>query len=245
MSWIPGWDSIAATGWWSGFFFWASIVSLIGLGISEVASHRFANRKDELSADQQRAEKKVHDEEMARLHLETAQIQERAANLEKEAAEARLSLGKLQTPRATLLTGTALDTIAEKLKPFAGTKFDTGLAGSSGEQADFLWRLEMALTNLPPPENRLNADWIEIPWGFNRVGVGAQALHRGTRPVSGSVAAQNVEIHLHPEYRAKLLPAATALISALNDVGIVAKEAGFNTHSSNDDAIHVLIGEKQ
>jgi hypothetical protein len=245
VNWIPGWDSIAATGWWSGFFFWASIVSLIGLGISEVASHRYADRKDELSADQQRVEKKAHDEEMARLHLETAQVQERAAKLEKEAAEANLSLGRLQTPRATLLTAAALDSIAEKLQPFAGTRFDTGLAANSGEQADFLWRLEMALTNLPPPENRLNAGWIEIPWGFNQVGVGAQALRRGTRPVSGSVAAQNVEIHLHPEYRAKLLPAATALISALNDVGIISKEVGFNTYSSNDDAIHVLIGEKQ
>jgi hypothetical protein len=107
-----------------------------------------------LSGDQQRAEKKVHDEEMARLRLETAQIQERAANLEKEAAEARLSLGRLQTPRATLLTGAALDTIAEKLKPFAGTKFDTGLAADSGEQADFLWRLEMALTKLRREVNR-------------------------------------------------------------------------------------------
>jgi hypothetical protein len=218
---------------------------LLALGVFEVFSHRYTERKDELAAQQQDETQRKHDEEIARLHLETAQIQERAAQLEKEAAEARLSLTRLQTPRATLLTNATLDTIAEKLKPFAGTKFDTGLAGNSGEQADFLWRLEMALTNLPPPENRLNADWMEISWGFNRVGVGAQALQRGTRPVSGSVAAQNVEIHLHPEYRAKLLPAATALISALNDVGIVAKEVGFNAHSSNDDAIHVLIGEKQ
>lgn len=103
----------------------------------------------------------------------------------------------------------------------------------------------MGLTSLPPPEDRLNAGWIEIPWGFNRVGVGGQALFRGTRPVSGSVAAQNVEIHLHPEYRDKLLPAASALISALNDAGIAAKLVGFNTHTSNDDAVHVLIGEKQ
>lgn len=236
---------VAAAGWWGGFYFWLSICALIGLGIFEVASHRYSDRKDELAGIEQEAVQHRHDEEMARLRLTTAQIQERAATLEKEAAEARLSLSKLQTPRATLLTNSALDTIAEKLKPFAGTKFDTGLDANSGEQADFLWRLEMALTNLPPPENRLNAGWIEIPWGFDRVGVGAQALRRGSRPVSGSVAAQNVEIHLHPEYREKLLSAATALISALNGVGIAAKEAGFNTHSSNDDAIHLLIGEKQ
>jgi hypothetical protein len=67
MSWFPGWDSIAGTGWWSGFFFWASIVSLIGLGVGEVISHRYSERKDELVERQQLDEKKQHDEDMARV----------------------------------------------------------------------------------------------------------------------------------------------------------------------------------
>jgi hypothetical protein len=59
MSLIPGWDSIAGAGWWSTFYFWASIISLIGLGTSEVASHRYSERKDELVGQQQLIEKKT------------------------------------------------------------------------------------------------------------------------------------------------------------------------------------------
>jgi hypothetical protein len=113
MSWFPGWDSIAWTSWWSGFFFWASIGSLMLLGASEVVSHRYTERKDELVEIQQIAEKNAHDDEIARLHLETAQIaersallereaakaNERAAQLEKEAAQARLELMEIQSPR--------------------------------------------------------------------------------------------------------------------------------------------------
>lgn len=70
-------------------------------------------------------------------------------------------------------------------------------------------------------------------------------MRQGNRPVSGSVAATNVEIHIHPEFRKQLVLAATALVSALNDAGIVAVDAGFNANSTNTDAIHILIGEKR
>jgi hypothetical protein len=63
-----GMDSIASAGWWR-ILFWGSIISLIGLGISEVASHRYSERKDELVERQQLVEKKEHDDEIARLHL--------------------------------------------------------------------------------------------------------------------------------------------------------------------------------
>jgi hypothetical protein len=105
VSWIPGWGSIAAAGWWSGFFFWASIVSLIGLGISEVASHRYGDRKDELTAEQQRIDKKTHDDEIARLHLETAQANERAAKLQEAAAWRILQPGEKSRLIAALKTG--------------------------------------------------------------------------------------------------------------------------------------------
>jgi len=248
VSWILGWETITGAGWWSGFYFWASIVALILLGITEIASHRYTERKEFLVAQEQDAKDKQHDEEMARLHLETAKITEKAAQLEKEAADSQLKLATLRTPRARLLTDNVLDSIADKLTPFKGTKFDTGLSVSSGEQADFLWRLETALTQVelyPNEARRKNAGWIELAWGFDRIGVGATAVFRGKRPVSGPVAAQNVEIHLHPSFRDALLPAATALASALMDAGIAAQIAGYNTHNSSDEAIHILIGEKQ
>jgi hypothetical protein len=51
------------------------------LGVFEVISHRYSERKDELAAVEQDSTQRRHDEEMARLHLETAKANERAAEL--------------------------------------------------------------------------------------------------------------------------------------------------------------------
>lgn len=96
MSWIPGWDSVAGTGWWSGFYFWVSIVCLIGLGVAEVVSHRYEGRKDQLAAIEEAAKDKRHNEEMARVQHDTAQAGERAAQLERDAANARLETERLK-----------------------------------------------------------------------------------------------------------------------------------------------------
>jgi hypothetical protein len=74
---------------WGNAFFWAGIVALLFLGVSEVVSHRYSERKDELVSQQQVAADRRHDEEMARVQLLTAQANERAAALEKEAETAR------------------------------------------------------------------------------------------------------------------------------------------------------------
>jgi hypothetical protein len=113
MSWIPGWGSVASAEWWSGFYFWLSISCLIGLGITEVASHRYGERKDELAAIEQATKDKRHDEDVAHLQHDTAQANERAAELSREAAQAtqkaaeanaraaqaELGLQKMQNPR--------------------------------------------------------------------------------------------------------------------------------------------------
>ncbi len=130
---LPGWDSLPTVTRYHNWAEMAGIFAVAFLVIAEIVSYKYGHRKDDLTEQQQTATNQRHDEEMARLHLETAKIQERSAKLEKEAAEAQLSLGKLQTPRAALLTDAALNAIAEKLKPFADTKFDTGLAANSGE----------------------------------------------------------------------------------------------------------------
>ena len=121
MSWIPGWSSIAGAAWWSGFYFWASIVALIGLGIAEIASHRYSDRKDELAEIEQRAVQRRHDEDMARVQHDTVQATERAARLEKEAAEtskeaAQLRLALKERENRTL-TEAQKAAIIERLKP--------------------------------------------------------------------------------------------------------------------------------
>jgi hypothetical protein len=96
MSWIPGWDTIAGANWWSNAFFWAGIAALLFLGVSEVISHRYGERKDELVAQQQAAADRRHEQEMAGVQLETAQANERAANLEKETAVANARSAELK-----------------------------------------------------------------------------------------------------------------------------------------------------
>jgi hypothetical protein len=176
-----------------------------------------------------------------------AEAQRQAAQLRKQAAEAgmraaeaierarkiELQLVLFRLPRRDMLAGKT-DIVTERLKPFAGTEFDCGI-GQGGEQADFWWDLQPAI---------MVAGWTHIAWQYPPTDFPLFIAQGPDRPVSGSVGAANVEIHLHPEHREKLLPAATALISALNEVGIAAREAGYNTHNINTGAIHILIGDK-
>lgn len=96
MSLFPGWYSITGTHWWENFFFWASIVALILLGVAEVISHRYTERKDELTNIEQQQAQIQHDKDMAALHLQASQANERAATLEKEAAELRIGAAHLE-----------------------------------------------------------------------------------------------------------------------------------------------------
>jgi len=150
------------------------------------------------------------------------------------AAEAQLELAKFRTPRAALLTSEVLMSITERLKPFAGTQFDCGI-GSNGEQADFWWVLQPAI---------VAAGWQHLIWQYPPGSLPMLIIQGPNRAGSGNVGAANVEIHLHPDNREKLWLAAMALVGALNEVGIAAREAGFNAHSTNNAAVHILIGPK-
>jgi Na+-transporting methylmalonyl-CoA/oxaloacetate decarboxylase gamma subunit len=141
-------------------------------------------------------------------------------------------LDRLRTPRDYLIKGRA-EEITKKLTPFAGTEFDGSYARTSGEQTNFWWLLQPALEK---------AGWKQVVWKY---GESIANWSQAGRPATGEAPATNVEIHLHPEQRGKLEQAAVALISALNDLGIDAKDIGFNVHNSNSSAIHILIGEKQ
>jgi len=154
---------------------------------------------------------------------------------QKEAAalveDLKQELQRLSTARGSLVRGKT-EEITNKLMAFGGTEFDCAFARNSGEQADFWWLLQPALTA---------AGWKNVPWRYGQwVGGGSQ----GGRPETGEAAATNVEIHLHPEQQDTLKPAASALISALNDVGIDARYYDFNIYNDNRSALHIAIGEK-
>jgi hypothetical protein len=97
---------------------------LILLGVFEVISHRYSERKDELAAAEQDSTQRRHDEEMARLHLETAKANERAAELnttlEKERS-ARLAMLDQLKPRD--ITRKQMATIADAIRGHIGTVY--------------------------------------------------------------------------------------------------------------------------
>lgn len=111
MSLIPGWNSVAGSHWWSNFYFWGSIGALILLGVAEIVSHRYGERKDELTAIEQDATKRAHETEIAALHRDTARLtaeaesakaqiataQEAAAKANERTAKAELDLARLRS----------------------------------------------------------------------------------------------------------------------------------------------------
>jgi hypothetical protein len=99
VTWIPGWNSAAAAGLWGNIFFWAGIIALLFLGVSEVVPRRYGERKDELVSKEQAATDRRQNEEMARLRVETAKANERAAEANDRAQRAALALEKYKAPR--------------------------------------------------------------------------------------------------------------------------------------------------
>lgn len=93
MTWWPGWDSIASTGWWSHFWFWFGIACLFALGASEIVSHVYGLRKDELVTAAETAattqRKSDADAAEARRKTETEALQQRLSEADKKVAEAR------------------------------------------------------------------------------------------------------------------------------------------------------------
>lgn len=162
-------------------------------------------------------------------------------NREQELADTKLELARLATARVKLLTPESVAAIVEKLKPFAGTKFDIGHAASGREQWDFLWQLEPLFSK---------AGWIFVDWNPGPLphgGVFGKVNWTMQRHVYGVANVLNVSIELSPESREQLLPAANAVVEALNSAGIAAvvERHPISGVSITNDAIHILVGEKQ
>lgn len=251
MSWVPGWESIQATGWWSGFFFWASIVSLIGLGISEVASHRFSERKDELVERQQIAEKERHDTDIARVQHDAALAIERAASLEKEAetarasiadanaraaeatrqaAQAQLALEKFKQPRAI----PDLRVFGGKLKQFAKTRFDMSVLPGDPEAAVLMSQIAASLEE---------AGWIWVEYNPPN-GTLMMVFNMPGKPNIGQEGWRGVSVQVFDEYSAELSPAANAVAGELMVVGIEVTRDKAAAVIPNKDTIHILVGKK-
>jgi hypothetical protein len=160
---------------------------------------------------------------------------------DKELAEAKAALAKVLTSRAEIIFPHKEEIIA-KISPFAGTKFDIGHSKRGREEWDFLWQFE---------EVPAKAGWEFVEWAPNPnphpSGVFRKYNWTGQLRVYGEANVSNVVIELEPENRDRLLPAATALVDALNEIGISASVAQvrINEISATRDAIHILVGPKE
>jgi hypothetical protein len=135
-----------------------------------------------------------------------------AAKANERAVEAQLTLDKFRAPR--LPTPDQLDQLVDRIRPFAGTKFDIGHGLDDLEQMDLLWKLEPKLSE---------AGWVHLNW----TGAG-NVFVKPNWPgnyVYGRIGANNVSIELHPEHEQELTQAANALVAALNEIGVAANSS--------------------
>ena len=161
----------------------------------------------------------------------------RAAEATLKANEAELRLIEFRKSRREILAEPGhVASFIEKIKPFAGTKFDIGHAPDGREQWDFLWDVE--------PEFQ-KAGWVFVDWRgpqvFGKLNWTMQQHLYGVANVL------NVSVEMSPESRDKLLAAAEALAAVLNGIGIAATVEPFivSSTSANTDALHFLVGEKR
>lgn len=143
MGWLPGWDSAESAGWWSSFHFWFGIACLFLLGGSEVLSHFYALRREELvtiadgAASRQRDQSQRETEE--RRAKESADLQSKVTVAEKALARLRAE----QTPRELGTQEAAALTAA--CVPFRGQKFTATSIMSDDEGARFLDQIVAAI----------------------------------------------------------------------------------------------------
>jgi hypothetical protein len=172
--------------------------------------------------------------------VQIATADARAAEATQKAIEAELRLVEFRKSRREILAEPGhVESFIEKIRPFAGTRFDIG-HGPEGqrEQWDFLWDIE-------PLFNK--AGWVFLDWKPT----GGSMLQRlnWTRQLHwyGLSNVLNVSLEMNPEGKAKLLPAAQALVDTLKGIGIEAsiEPTIVSSQSANADAIHFMVGDKR
>jgi hypothetical protein len=214
MWWWPGWDSVESTSFWSHFWFWFGIGCLFMLGASEIVSHIYGLRKDELHAvaESNATEQRQRDADAAeaRRIAEVTTFQQKLGNAEKELAEV-----KRQTTQRSL-NQQQKQTIIDVLLPFRGQKIDiicpAGDAEANTFAEDFISVFEAA--------------------GWDHGGACQSMRHP---PMVG------LTISVRQPTEGQFFPAAMALIEAINAIGW--PHAGF-LNAGSPEQITIQIGRK-
>src|SRR5260221_7182328 len=219
MTWWPGWDSIECAGWWSGFYFWFGIFCLFMLGVSEMVSHRYGQRRDALVAiaedarSRQRTQEEIatqqrHASEIGGLKEQLSEAEDKVLKLQKQQADRRFSPEQKQMLIATL-------------SPFKGQLVDiTSVLGDSEAH-----KLAEEIASV-----FAGAEW-------NYGGGASQAVYSGTSPVGVQVVVNSERVDAGNPPKA-----ARALVEALQNAKIAVtplKDAGVPA-----DGIRLIVGRK-
>jgi hypothetical protein len=154
------------------------------------------------------------------------------AEANERANQAALELAKFKAPRA--LSAEQMGQIVAKMKRFAGTEFDGGVGPLNDPEPLHLFD-QMS-------QSLVAAGWRPLAFASQQ----AMTLSRSNgTPAVGGVSVTNVIIDIHPSQAERLWPVARALAEALAAEGIAAAyDQGSGGGSTNERAIHVLVGRK-
>jgi hypothetical protein len=170
-----------------------------------------------------------HRSEIADLNSETARVNERAANAERDADNARLELAKFKAPRT--LNFEQQERITDALKPFARTPFSFCVLPEP-EPGNLMQQIASALGA---------AGWSWKPWVSN-TGLAFQVPGEPGAGVINSLVGLTIEIS--EKRQSDLTKPALALTSALKAEGIKAQSLFATGDSAMPDSVHVYIGQK-
>jgi hypothetical protein len=204
---------------------WMLLASLVGGVISTFVIVKASDVKEEHWAEDRRKS----NERIAELTTQGDLLRKDTAEANAKALESRLELEKFRAPRTLSLEQRAR--ITEKMKPFAGAKFDGAWSSLEGEIDFFFSSFEDALNN---------AGLVSVSF----TGTG-NIYGRGSRSSVGMANAFGIVINVDPAKNPELVPAALEMVVALTEEGIgvvFQKNVGFT--STNADTIHIMVGAK-
>jgi hypothetical protein len=222
MAWLPGWDSIDGAKSWGDLYFWFGIACLFLLGASEILSHYYGVRKDELVAA---AESGLNEERAKK----DAQYEDQLRSAQKAADDATMKAAQLAAQSADRQ-------IRRHLRPDQKDFLVSALSTFAGQKVE-LWCLVGVLDC-----NAFAEDFRDV---FRRAGWAEPTINYGT----GDYDVKGIEPFVNESLKSEPLatppiPAAETLAHTLFTLGLIQK-AIVNVHPSMPiDTVLLRIGRK-
>ena len=188
------------------------------LGICEVVSHRYSQRKDELAEAHQRTLQRHHDADIAELQLQAANANERAAN-------AQLELERYKAPRT--IPQPQWVTFIAAVQPSTGQDYILSVA-SGTEPANLICLIDNLLKE---------AGWTRAEHQTT-ITAGTDCGPIGLNTLS------DIHIRVAPHHTNKTAEAADRLANALHATGLTTYLERDPVNVPNDHVVLIMVGTK-